>query len=121
MLNRWAAGFAETHGAGARQNRSGLVIWFLDPFVTAMIDRFISSHLGARFFRYGGVRCPSNYDHIVVVVEENRPASEIYGNRVEAPYLNQLKDRGAWLSRMSAITHPSQPNYCTSSAGVGKV
>ena len=61
-----------------------------------------------------------NYDHIVVVVEENRPASAIYGNRVEAPYLNQLKDRGAWLTRMSAITHPSQPNYFHLFSGRGQ-
>ncbi|WP_217625895.1 alkaline phosphatase family protein [Streptomyces lunaelactis] len=49
-------------------------------------------------------------DHIVVVVEENRSYSSIIGNS-EAPYLNELARWGASLTKFTAITHPSQPNY----------
>ena len=48
--------------------------------------------------------------HIVVVVMENHSYSDIIGSG-HAPYLNALAARGASLTQMFAITHPSQPNY----------
>src|SRR5437588_1832730 len=50
------------------------------------------------------------FDHIVVVVEENRPYSAIIGNSV-APFINKLARNGALFTRSFGITHPSQPNY----------
>jgi phosphatidylinositol-3-phosphatase len=50
------------------------------------------------------------YDHIVIVVEENRDYDQIIGNPV-APYLNKLAAEGANLSRMFAEEHFSQGNY----------
>ncbi|MFD9206102.1 alkaline phosphatase family protein [Streptomyces sioyaensis] len=50
------------------------------------------------------------YDHVVVVVFENKQYGEIIGNR-DAPYLNELAQSGADLTGMKALTHPSQPNY----------
>jgi phosphatidylinositol-3-phosphatase len=49
-------------------------------------------------------------DHIVVVIEENHGYTDIVGN-AQAPYLNELARRGASLTDLYAITHPSQPNY----------
>jgi len=51
------------------------------------------------------------YDHIVVVVEENKSYSEIIGNPV-APYINNvLRKEGASFTQMYAEEHPSQGNY----------
>ena len=50
------------------------------------------------------------FDHIVVVVEENRPYSTIIGNS-GAPFINKLAAQGALFTRSFAISHPSQPNY----------
>ncbi|NUK04359.1 alkaline phosphatase family protein [Streptomyces lunaelactis] len=58
----------------------------------------------------GGDPAVPRPDHIVVVVEENRSYSSIIGNS-EAPYINELARWGASLTKFTAITHPSQPNY----------
>ncbi|MEU9125983.1 alkaline phosphatase family protein [Streptomyces sp. NPDC048506] len=50
------------------------------------------------------------YDHVVVVVFENKQYGEIIGS-ADAPYINQLAQDGASLTDMKALTHPSQPNY----------
>jgi acid phosphatase len=50
------------------------------------------------------------FDHVVVVVEENRSYADIIGNRA-APYLNSLAAGGALFTRSFALTHPSEPNY----------
>jgi phosphatidylinositol-3-phosphatase len=49
-------------------------------------------------------------DHIVVVIEENHSYQQIVGKK-DAPYFNQLIEKGALLTNSHAITHPSQPNY----------
>ena len=49
-------------------------------------------------------------DHIVIVLEENRPFKHIIGN-MAAPYINTLANRGALFTRSFGVTHPSQPNY----------
>jgi acid phosphatase len=48
--------------------------------------------------------------HVVIVVFENRSASDVLGN-ARAPYLTALARRGATMTRSYALTHPSQPNY----------
>ncbi|WP_323181037.1 alkaline phosphatase family protein [Streptomyces sp. NBC_01142] len=50
------------------------------------------------------------YEHVVVVVFENKQYGEIIGS-ANAPYINQLANAGASLTAMKALTHPSQPNY----------
>ena len=50
------------------------------------------------------------FDHVVVVIEENRGYSQIVGS-ASAPYINALAAGGALFSNYYAITHPSQPNY----------
>jgi hypothetical protein len=56
------------------------------------------------------------YDHIVVVVEENRTYANIIGNS-EAAYINSLASGGALLANYHAVTHPSEPNYFALYAG----
>lgn len=51
-----------------------------------------------------------SYDHIVVVVEENRDYSDIIGS-ADAPYLNSLAASGMSFTDFRAETHPSQGNY----------
>jgi len=49
--------------------------------------------------------------HVTVVVMENRAYDGIVGNP-DAPFVNGvLIPQGALLTRSSAVTHPSQPNY----------
>ena len=51
------------------------------------------------------------YDHIVIVVEENKDYEEIIGNS-NAPYINNvLKKEGANFTRMYGEEHFSQGNY----------
>jgi acid phosphatase len=54
---------------------------------------------------------PPRYDHILIVVEENRADTQIIGDRENAPYINSLADNGVHLGSMFALVHPSQPNY----------
>jgi phosphatidylinositol-3-phosphatase len=51
------------------------------------------------------------YDHIVIVMEENKDYSEVIGNPA-APYINEvLKKEGASFTRMFGEEHDSQGNY----------
>lgn len=50
------------------------------------------------------------FDHIIVVVEENKPYGELVGTSA-TPFLNGLAASGAVLTQSYAITHPSEPNY----------
>jgi phosphatidylinositol-3-phosphatase len=51
------------------------------------------------------------YDHIVIVVEENKDFEQILGGRFDAPYMKELAARGAVISRMFGEEHYSQGNY----------
>lgn len=53
---------------------------------------------------------PAGYDHVVLVMEENRSFSDMIGN-TQAPYINSLAQRGVSFTNSFAIEHPSQPNY----------
>jgi len=56
---------------------------------------------------------PSNlpkYDHILIVVEENKDYEQIIGNK-DAPYINMLATEGANFTRMFGEEHPSEGNY----------
>jgi hypothetical protein len=53
---------------------------------------------------------PPRFDHVLLVVFENKKQGSIIGNP-DAPYFNQLADGGASFTHSYAVTHPSQPNY----------
>ena len=50
------------------------------------------------------------YDHIVVVIEENKDYDQIIGNPA-APYLNRLAVEGSVLGNMFGEEHNSEGNY----------
>lgn len=50
------------------------------------------------------------YDHIVIVMEENKDYEEVIGQDY-APYINSLLDESAIFTRMFAEEHFSQGNY----------
>lgn len=66
------------------------------------------------------------FDHVVIVVEENKNYGDVLGFGAvppplwtvipppvsnEDPYLRSLAKHGASFTNMNALTHPSQPNY----------
>jgi len=51
------------------------------------------------------------YDHIVIVVEENKDYGQILGDKFNAPYIRTLAAEGAVFERMFAEEHYSQGNY----------
>ena len=51
------------------------------------------------------------YDHIVIVVEENKDFDQILGGRFDAPYIRKLATEGAVFERMFGEEHFSQGNY----------
>ncbi len=59
------------------------------------------------------------YDHVVIVIEENHSSGEIIGSP-SAPYINSLAAQGANFSQYFATTHPSQPNYLVMFSGTNQ-
>src|SRR6516162_8485837 len=56
------------------------------------------------------------YDHIVVVIEENKSYSDIVG--ANPPYImNTLFNQGAAMTNSYSLAHPSEPNYFALYAG----
>src|SRR6202040_924909 len=51
------------------------------------------------------------YDHVVIVIEENKDVEQIFGGGFDAPYLRRLAAEGALLSRIFGEEHYSQGNY----------
>jgi len=50
------------------------------------------------------------FDHVVVIVFENKETTSVLGNRA-APTFNSYARRYAKLTRYYGVTHPSLPNY----------
>lgn len=57
-----------------------------------------------------------HFDHIVLVVEENKAYDQIIGS-TQARFINSLAAGGALFTRSYAVSHPSQPNYLALFAG----
>ncbi len=51
-----------------------------------------------------------NFDHIVVLLLENKPAESITDNS-SAPYINSLMKKYSYTTNYSAVANPSLPNY----------
>jgi hypothetical protein len=54
---------------------------------------------------------PHRYDHVVIVIEENKTPGQIVGDTVNAPYITSLAAGGVSIGSIFALEHPSQPNY----------
>jgi hypothetical protein len=59
---------------------------------------------------------PGALDHVVIIVEENKPSQAIIGNG-DAPYINKLATDYALAANYQAVTHPSLPNYLALTSG----
>jgi len=76
---------------------------FLKPIASAAV-------LVTMFFRAQAQNDIPQYDHVIIVMEENHAFHEIIGSGY-APYINHLAKDGVLLTNSHAIGHPSQPNY----------
>ena len=57
------------------------------------------------------------FDHIFVIVMENRSLAQVIGNPDRAPYLNQLASQYGLATNYAAVAHPSLPNYLALTGG----
>ena len=57
------------------------------------------------------------FDHIFIIVMENRAASEVVDNTLQAPYFNQLASEYGLGANSVAVAHPSLPNYLALTGG----
>jgi phosphatidylinositol-3-phosphatase len=57
-----------------------------------------------------------DFDHVVVIVFENKDESQVIGSRA-APTFTALARRYARLTRYYGVTHPSLPNYIALASG----
>ena len=51
------------------------------------------------------------YDHIFVIVEENREFSDVIGNTRQFPTINDLANRYGLATNYFGTIHPSEGNY----------
>jgi len=51
------------------------------------------------------------YDHVVIVVEENKDFEQIFAGNFDAPYIKKLAAEGASIARIFGEEHNSQGNY----------
>ncbi len=58
-----------------------------------------------------------NFDHIVVIMLENRDYQNVIGAGTQMPLLNSLAQQNVLLSNYFAVVHPSLPNYISLISG----
>lgn len=56
------------------------------------------------------VKPTPKFDHIVIIVMENKSTDDIIGSN-NAPFINSLLLKGSFLNNYHAVAHPSLPNY----------
>lgn len=59
---------------------------------------------------------PPALDHIIIILEENKPLTSLVGSD-DAPYFNALLKQYATAGHYYAVTHPSLPNYIALTSG----
>ncbi len=62
------------------------------------------------------VTAPAHYQHVVIVVMENKQYSQVIGN-AGAPYLTGLAHQCATATNYAANSSPSRPNYLAMTSG----
>ncbi|WP_426996950.1 alkaline phosphatase family protein [Pseudarthrobacter sp. N5] len=85
------------------------------------VDSPSPSESGARQTQQPGGAVPSSgaiggLDHVVIIVEENKPSGDIVGNAA-APYINKLAADFALANNYEAVSRPSLPNYIALTSG----
>jgi phospholipase C len=71
-----------------------------------------AAHAAAR--PCGGSRAPRTFRHVVWILMENHNTDQIAGH---SPYLNRLAARCGLATSVTAIRHPSLPNYLALTSG----
>jgi hypothetical protein len=51
------------------------------------------------------------YDHIFIIIAENKNYDQIIGNVADAPNINRLASQHGLATRYYGVAHPSEPNY----------
>jgi phospholipase C len=64
----------------------------------------------------GSTDLATGLQHVVIIMEENKPASAVLGNAA-APYLNRLAGEFSVATHYRAVSHPSLPNYLAITSG----
>lgn len=59
----------------------------------------------------------SRFQHIFYIEMENHSTNQIFGNTVDAPYINWLASQYAISTNYYGVTHPSLPNYLAAISG----
>jgi phosphatidylinositol-3-phosphatase len=77
--------------------------------LAAAIAALVAAALTAASPRAQAATAVPRFDHVVLVMFENKASSQITGS--SAPYFTALAGQGAFFTQSYAITHPSQPNY----------
>jgi Phosphoesterase family len=93
-------------------SRARVTTWLLALAIAVGLNLLVGSH--AALFQVGPALAGgpaasggSRFNKVMIVVLENTN----YDDAVEQPFMRSLTDRAALLTRFSAETHPSQPNY----------
>jgi hypothetical protein len=73
------------------------------------VAAFVGAGLTAASPQAQAATAVPRFDHIVLVMFENKASSQITSS--SAPYFTSLAAQGAKFTQSYAITHPSQPNY----------
>src|SRR5436309_1577658 len=108
-------GHGPRHRAGDRVRRRPL----LEEANAASGNRVVRAVVGVALAALAAVPCSGSaatrtplprFDHVLVVVLENKSQASVLGNR-EAPNFNNFAKHYAVLSRYGGVAHPSLPNY----------
>lgn len=60
---------------------------------------------------------PPRLGHVFIIVEENRASFQVVGNTTDWPYFNSEIPKGALVTNMFGVGHPSIDNYFALTAG----
>jgi hypothetical protein len=87
--------------------RLSIVVWLV------LVGEFVAHSAIAQGAMTGRAQAWQNlrFDHIVIVIEENKNLKDVIGNTTNALYINQLASIGASFTDAHGEWHPSQPNY----------
>src|ERR1700712_1614684 len=77
--------------------------------ITALVGVTLTAALTAATPQAQAATAVPRFDHIVLVMFENKASSQITSS--SAPYFLSLAAQGTNFTQSYAITHPSQPNY----------
>jgi phosphatidylinositol-3-phosphatase len=66
--------------------------------------------IGCATASVGGPSRTPRFQHVIVVVFENKEVGDVLGNS-DATTFNRLASRCATIANYSGVTHPSLPNY----------